>query len=523
LQKWGYEVVVAEDGDRAWQVLQEINSPQMAILDWQMPGMNGVEVCRRLRAQTERPYVYVVVVTSHDTSRNLVEGTEAGADDYLIKPFDPTRLKMRVLAGLRVLELQTQLMESLSNYRRADAELAQARLREVETGARIQKTLLLGQPPSGLTGARVAALTSPSQMIDGDFYDFFVHNENCFDVIVGDVMGKGIPGALVGAAVKSHLQRALGELIYSGMGKLPEPEEIIAAVHENVTKELIKLETFATLCYARFDRAKMKVTLVDCGHTATIQWQPARDETRQLQGDNVPLGFSATEQYKQIERSFEPGDLFFFYSDGVTEAQPAYGDMFGVDRLRELIRRGGQIDPNKLIERVRAAVVAFTHSETFADDLTCVAVKVDEAPIGTPIIHSEILVPSELGHLQTIRTFVSENVERDEGAHLDDDDHYQLLLAVNEAASNIVRHAYHGQAGDSIMVSSDLFADRIVIRLSHYGASFDPSAALPPSFDGSREGGFGVYMIEQCVDEVQYLSAPDGKNTIQIVKRETTR
>lgn len=516
LQKWGYEVVVAEDGDHAWKVLQREDAPQVAILDWQMPGMDGVEVCRRLRGQSDRPYTYIVVLTSRDTSQDLSEGAEAGADDYLVKPFDPPRLKMRVRAGQRILE-------SVERARRAESELEQARVREVQTGARIQQTLLLGQPPAGLVGARIAAVTSPSQMIDGDFYDFFVHNENCFDVIVGDVMGKGIPGALVGAAVKSHLQRALSQLIYSDRGLLPEPEDIIAVVHEDVTKELINLETFATLCYARFDRSKMKVTLVDCGHTATIHWQPGRDATRLLQGDNVPLGFSVAERYKQIEQDFEPGDLFFFYSDGVTEAQPSYGDMFGVDRLRELIRRGGQIDPARLIERVRAAVIAFTHSETFADDLTCVAVKVDEAPVGAPLIHSEILVPSELGQLQAIRSFVSDNIDRAEGANLDDDDHYQLLLAVNEAASNIVRHAYNGRPGDSITVSSDLYPDRIVIRLSHYGSSFDPSAARPPSFDGSREGGFGVYMIEQCVDEVQYLSAPDGKNTIQLVKRESTR
>ncbi|MDR3710157.1 MAG: SpoIIE family protein phosphatase [Capsulimonadaceae bacterium] len=523
LRRWGYDVVVAEDGDQAWASLQGDDAPQMAILDWQMPGLDGVEVCRRLRAQTGRPYVYVVVLTSRDTSQDLAQGAEAGADDYLVKPFDPPRLKMRVRAGLRILQLQAELMKSVENYKRADAELEQARVREVETGARIQQTLLLGQPPPGLFGARIAAITSPSQMIDGDFYDFFVHNESCFDVIVGDVMGKGIPGALIGAAVKSHLQRALSQLIYSDRGSLPEPEDIIAVVHSDVTKELIKLETFATLCYARFDRAKMKLTLVDCGHTATIHWQPSKDATRLLQGDNVPLGFIETETYKQIEQSFEPGDLFFFYSDGVTEAMSSTGEMFGVDRLRELIRRGGLIEPHKLIERVRAAVVAFTQSETFADDLTCVAVKMDEVPWGAPLVHAEIIVTSELNQLQKIRSFVSEAVERGEGAELDDEAHYQLLLAVNEAASNIVRHAHGGRSGETIVVSSDLFTDRIVIRLSHHGQPFDPATAKPPSFDGTREGGFGVYMIEQCVDEVQYLSEADGKNTIRLVKRESTR
>ncbi len=519
LRKWGYDVVVAEDGDVAWKALQGDDAPQMAILDWQMPGMDGVEICRRLRAQADRPYVYVVVLTSRDTSQDLAQGAEAGADDYLIKPFDPPRLKMRVRAGLRIIELQSQLMESLANYRRADAELERARMREVQTGAKIQQTLLLGQPPSGLLGAKIAAVTSPSQMIDGDFYDFFVHNENCFDVIVGDVMGKGIPGALIGAAVKSRIQRALAQLIYSDRGHLPEPEDIIKVVHNDVTKELIGLETFATLCYARFDRAAMKVTVVDCGHTATIHWQRSHDKTRILKGDNMPLGFSEKEVYGQIVESFEPGDLFFFYSDGVTEAQTAEGEMFGVDRLRELIRRGGLIDPLKLIERVRAAVIAYTRSETFADDLTCVAVKMDEVPTTEPIQRKETTVPSDLSQLEHIRAFVTDAVESEQGATLDDEDHYQLLLAVNEAASNIMRHAHGGISTEKIIVASDVFDDRIVIRLSHYGKSFDPDSAPPPSFDGTREGGFGVYMIAQCVDEVQYLRESDGRNTVRMVKR----
>ena len=91
--------------------------------------------------------------------------------------------------------------------------LAEARRREVEIGARIQQTLLFGQLPTDLNGVEVAALTIPSQQIDGDFYDFFQHTRQCLDVIVGDVMGKGVPAALFGAAIKSHFLRALSQLL----------------------------------------------------------------------------------------------------------------------------------------------------------------------------------------------------------------------------------------------------------------------------------------------------------------------
>jgi serine/threonine-protein kinase RsbW len=94
----------------------------------------------------------------------------------------------------------------------------------------------------------------------------------------------------------------------------------------------------------------------------------------------------------------------------------------------------------------------------------------------------------------------------------------QLQLAVTEAASNISRHAYHGHSGQTIQLEADAFADRIVMRLYHAGDSFDPTQVPPPTFDGSREGGFGVYIIAQSVDEVRYFLDERGRNCICLIK-----
>src|SRR5262249_39811908 len=147
-----------------------------------------------------------------------------------------------------------------------------------------------------LPGVRVAALTIPSQQIDGDFYDFFQHSEQCLDVVVGDVMGKGVPAALLGAAIKSHLLRALSHLIISSkQGKLPDPEEIVTSVHAEVTKQFINLESFTTLCYMRFDLARRRVDFIDCGHTKTVHFRRRTGACETLQGENMPLGFSERE------------------------------------------------------------------------------------------------------------------------------------------------------------------------------------------------------------------------------------
>ncbi len=112
LTKWGYQAVMARDGLEAWQVLQSPDTPQLAILDWMMPGMDGVEVCRRVRAAGREPYIYILLLTARTDSQDLVEGMDAGADDYLTKPFNAHELRVRLRAGSRILDLQEDLLEA---------------------------------------------------------------------------------------------------------------------------------------------------------------------------------------------------------------------------------------------------------------------------------------------------------------------------------------------------------------------------------------------------------------------------
>lgn len=110
LTKWGYLPVMARDGNEAWKALDHPDGPRLAILDWMMPGLNGVDVCRAVRAAAREPYVYILLLTARSDSEDLVEGMEAGADDYLTKPFQAHELRVRLRAGRRILELQEQLL-----------------------------------------------------------------------------------------------------------------------------------------------------------------------------------------------------------------------------------------------------------------------------------------------------------------------------------------------------------------------------------------------------------------------------
>jgi diguanylate cyclase (GGDEF)-like protein len=117
LRRWDYDVTVTCDGVEAWEALQQEGAPRMALLDWMMPGMDGVEVCAEVRKRGPEPYVYILLLTAKSRTQDVVEGIEAGADDYLAKPFDTHELKARLNTGRRIIELQDELIRAREQLR----------------------------------------------------------------------------------------------------------------------------------------------------------------------------------------------------------------------------------------------------------------------------------------------------------------------------------------------------------------------------------------------------------------------
>lgn len=123
LSRWGFQVSAAEDGATALHLLESPNAPSLAIIDWMMPQLDGLEVCRRVRAMSGRPYIYLVVLTAKSHKEEIAAGLDAGADDYVIKPFDPDELHARLKVGQRVVELERQLGHRVSELETALANV----------------------------------------------------------------------------------------------------------------------------------------------------------------------------------------------------------------------------------------------------------------------------------------------------------------------------------------------------------------------------------------------------------------
>ena len=120
LRSWGFGVTLAESGSEAWRILEQPNAPKLVLLDWVLPDLDGLELCQRIRqAGASSPYTYIILLTSKEGRQNMLQAMQAGADDYLVKPFDELELKARLLVGKRILDLQEQLVSARESMRHA--------------------------------------------------------------------------------------------------------------------------------------------------------------------------------------------------------------------------------------------------------------------------------------------------------------------------------------------------------------------------------------------------------------------
>ena len=118
LLDWGYQPVIAETGLLAWAELQKKSAPKLLLLDWQMPGMTGFEICQKLNAQPDRSELYVIMLTSLNDKIHVVKGLEAGANDYLTKPFNPYELRIRIQNGKQMIERQVELLSTIEQMKK---------------------------------------------------------------------------------------------------------------------------------------------------------------------------------------------------------------------------------------------------------------------------------------------------------------------------------------------------------------------------------------------------------------------
>jgi phosphoserine phosphatase RsbU/P len=502
LQREGYGVLLAKDGSEAMELLTD--DIGIVLVDLWMPGMDGMACLRHIRENfPEIPAIMITV--SHEIS-HAVEAMKYGAFDFVTKPFNPDALLALVKQAMRSRRQSHQLKQ-------VESELRRAREHEAALAMKIQQTLLLGGRPTDFHQVKIGEFTMASKNIDGDFHDFFRLNDQCFDIIVGDVMGKGIPAALLGAAARHHFMSVLFRLVTRlGAGNMLPPAEIVQMVHGEMIEKMKDLETFFTLCYTRFDLSSGILSYVDCGHVRTIHCHSATNTCSLLQGVNMPLGFPGQDQFTQIQAPFSPGDLFFFYSDGLTEAKNPDGYLYGEDRLKAFIERHCFMDPQDLCRAAWRQIVEFSGTDAISDDFTCVAVKIEEPdPAGTRQ-EWKLEVRSDPGEIERVRVFIHDICRR-QGSRMPDEEVIKTIQIVcTEIMTNIMRHAYQGRTGESIRIEARVIQEELLLKFFDQGIAFNFGRPSGHASGRTWEDGMGLHIIRNTAESVSYTRDEKGLN-----------
>jgi serine phosphatase RsbU (regulator of sigma subunit) len=357
-----YTVFTCSSAHEGLEIIRKDGPFAVVVSDYRMPGMDGATFLSAVREINE------------DTIRMMLSG-KADLNDT-IQSVNEGRIFRFLAKPCPVDVFETSLEGCVAQYRLINGE-KEARRQEAAIAGKIQSVLLIEDTPKNLTGVDLAAVTIPSVIVDGDFIDFFVYSEKCFDIVLGDVMGKGIHAALIAAAARNRLARALNILLMkNGCINIPSTHAIVEEVSREMSDKLMSIESFLTMVVVRFDLEKMILEFTDCGHTPGILFRSRTEGIELIKGNLPPIGFPMIRTFKSEKIALEKGDIVFLYSDGLVDARNEKREFFGIDRISALISENRKLSSAGLIEKICESVKKFADSETMDDDLTAIMVKI---------------------------------------------------------------------------------------------------------------------------------------------------
>jgi phosphoserine phosphatase RsbU/P len=353
--KDSYKTKVATNGEKALALASAEEKPDLILLDIMMPGMDGYEVCSRLKADPTTSEIPVIFLTGQTSAEDETRGFEVGAVDYVHKPFSPAVVKARVRSHILLREARAQLASQL-----------RALNNELEMARQIQLSILPHSIPT-LPGLEIAARFFPMTSVAGDFYDFIQIDDRHIGILIADVSGHGLPSALIA----SMLQVALT----GQAGHASEPAQVLAGLNRALCGKFT--QNFVTAAYVYLDLEKNFMRYAGAGHPPVLQWRISTGKTAKVLENGLVLGMFEEAIYEALEFPLELGDRYVLYTDGVPEAANPSEEEFGVDRFMRFIENHKHLGADQFVQTFLAELSRWsgqTAEQGQQDDITLLVV-----------------------------------------------------------------------------------------------------------------------------------------------------
>ena len=384
LESDGFSVITASDGLAALEKAKS-DLPDLILLDLMMPKMDGFEVIDNLRADSRTRAIPVIMLTARTQINEKLQGLDAGADDYITKPFDLKELTARIRAVLGRTQPTKYINPLIGAMGDWFSESGVEQLAtHLKTAATIQQRLLPQTPPN-LPGFDINGILRSSTSVSGDFYDFIPLDDGRLGIVIADVRGKGIPAALLMVMIRTALRLVCRQ------------ESSPAAVIKSIN-DLLVIDTepdlFATMVYGILDPEALKFTYSNAGHCYPLHWkstdvhakrstpiQGAKLTINQLRTGGIVAGSFDFAEFENETVHLESGDTILFYTDGITEAErEADAGFYGEDRLLEVIKSSWGLSAEMICRTIENDLLDFIGGKQQSDDLTLVVLKVTTDP-----------------------------------------------------------------------------------------------------------------------------------------------
>jgi sigma-B regulation protein RsbU (phosphoserine phosphatase) len=381
LQSWGHEVIITEDGQQAWEQFAASPDIDIVITDWEMPRVSGLELVGRIRQTTRPVYTYVIILTSRAEKTDVVSGIEAGADDYVSKPFDRDELRVRLLAGERIVRLERAL-----NREKAELREANDRIRSgLMAAARVQQSML---PKANVTTPHVHTAWKyvPTDELAGDAIGLYLIDDRYLVAYVLDVSGHGVPAALLSVSAMHALEPEPEDssLLRCGSRSGPPAEGHLGTVQRpaRIATELNRRfragehdGRYMTMVLCVIDTFDGRAQIVCAGHPPPILLRAGSEVTLPDDG-GFPVGIFDEAEYSDGFVQLQPGDRLCLFSDGVLEQTDRNNDQqFGRERIVSGLSRRGDIPVTDAVPQLSADLDAWAGSSSFIDDVSLVLVE----------------------------------------------------------------------------------------------------------------------------------------------------